>query len=623
MSHLDIYPTIFESFNARALEPEQVAKTFVPPERFDDALVRAHTLIVGPRGSGKTTILKMMQSPALESWADPRAEYYRASVDFTGVFIPADRSWSEQIGAVGEDKLSIEHKQLLGISAFTTHVLKALVEAMEYKVHPPSDQSLVPHRRVTLSRSEEADLVIEIAQKWYLTLRVPSLVALKHSLSARLSEIWEISSSEALRDEDGRGQRLSEIKHLQLNFLTSAGIAIELFNDATNQKTAKWGLLFDELELAPQWIREQLVKSLRSVNNKLLFKLSMSPYSQDAELLHDELSATFGNDYNQVALWYAYKENSYAFCEELFQSLLKDNGLEKSSPTRLLGKSNFELLDDDAYRTSPAYMPGSPLQQQFSAMARKDRTFRRFLQSKQLDLDKLHLLTEDRRAAEIRKITSLIAVREAYRVSDQKSAVRQQERGRKNRAVYRGALSLFTMVEGNPRWFIGVIGKLIHDYAKEHRKLTTARQSEEVDKAVNRFRAYLKTIPCPSLMKNQPPRGVLSLLDLVGKFFGNAVIKQDFNPDPPLTFDVDSRTSDTLMESLGRALNAGAIVYVNEPDSDLLLNSLRGKRFRLSYLLAPYYRIPLILGRSISLKTILSGKVETEQSSLFGQEESK
>ena len=159
-----------------------------------------------------------------------------------------------------------------------------------------------------------------------------------------------------------------------------------------------------------------------------------------------KLSATFGNDYNQVALWYAYKENSYGFCEELFESLLRDNGLEKTSPTKLLGTSNFDSLDDSSFRTSPAYMPGSPLQRQFVSMARNNRSFRKFLHSKQLDLDKLHLLTENRRAAEIRKITSLIAVRDAYRVSDQKPEIRQQKRGRKTRAVYRGAYSLFTMV---------------------------------------------------------------------------------------------------------------------------------------------------------------------------------
>ena len=51
------------------------------------------------------------------------------------------------------------------------------------------------------------------------------------------------------------------------------------------------------------------------------------------------------------------------------------------------------------------------------------------------------------------------------------------------------------------------------------------------------------------------------------------------------------------MDSLGRALNAGAIVFVPEKPGRRF-SSLRGKRFRLSYLLAPHYQLPLILGKT-------------------------
>ena len=64
-----------------------------------------------------------------------------------------------------------------------------------------------------------------------------------------------------------------------------------------------------------------------------------------------------------------------------------------------------------------------------------------------------------------------------------------------------------------------------------------------------------------------------------------------------------------MHESLTRALNAGAIVYVPDEDGQLLLASLRGKRFRLSYLLAPTYHVPLRLGRAVSLSKILNTKM--------------
>ena len=73
MSSKPAPPSIFESFNARALEPADVARTFIPPDHYSDVLKRAHTLVVGPRGSGKTTILKMLQAPALENSSGDKA----------------------------------------------------------------------------------------------------------------------------------------------------------------------------------------------------------------------------------------------------------------------------------------------------------------------------------------------------------------------------------------------------------------------------------------------------------------------------------------------------------------------------------------------------------------------
>ena len=82
---------IFEAFNARSLEPHEVAQTFVPPEHYRKLTKKCHTLVVGPRGSGKTTLLKMLQGQALEAWTRYAAMEYRGSIDFTGVFVPADR----------------------------------------------------------------------------------------------------------------------------------------------------------------------------------------------------------------------------------------------------------------------------------------------------------------------------------------------------------------------------------------------------------------------------------------------------------------------------------------------------------------------------------------------------
>jgi len=59
------------------------------------------------------------------------------------------------------------------------------------------------------------------------------------------------------------------------------------------------------------------------------------------------------------------------------------------------------------------------------------------------------------------------------------------------------------------------------------------------------------------------------------------------------------------LEALGRALNSGAIILAPDPGGEALLSSLRGKRFRLSYMLAPGYGLPLNLGRPMALSHVL------------------
>ena len=64
-----------------------------------------------------------------------------------------------------------------------------------------------------------------------------------------------------------------------------------------------------------------------------------------------------------------------------------------------------------------------------------------------------------------------------------------------------------------------------------------------------------------------------------------------------------------MLKVLGQALNASAIVYVPDDNGQLILQSLRDKRFRVSYLLAPIYAIPIRLGPYVNLSSILSAKV--------------
>jgi hypothetical protein len=82
---------------------------------------------------------------------------------------------------------------------------------------------------------------------------------------------------------------------------------------------------------------------------------------------------------------------------------------------------------------------------------------------------------------------------------------------------------------------------------------------------------------------------------------------------------VDSKTSEPILEVLTQALNAGALVYVPDDDGQLILTSLRGKRFRLSYLLAPLYGFPVRLGKDVALSALLRSNANQVDDSRNGQ----
>jgi len=81
---------LYDSFNARNYTPSQVAETFISSEDFETLWRNEHTVLLGPRGSGKTTLFKMLTVQALYSWSHPLAEKLKSRKPFTAIFVPTD-----------------------------------------------------------------------------------------------------------------------------------------------------------------------------------------------------------------------------------------------------------------------------------------------------------------------------------------------------------------------------------------------------------------------------------------------------------------------------------------------------------------------------------------------------
>ena len=79
-----------------------------------------------------------------------------------------------------------------------------------------------------------------------------------------------------------------------------------------------------------------------------------------------------------------------------------------------------------------------------------------------LNSEHMHVLPENLKAADIRKIISIVAVRDEF-LFELAQEVPNRKRHRRLRSkkvvpeIYTGAQAIFSICEGNPRWLIGLI----------------------------------------------------------------------------------------------------------------------------------------------------------------------
>jgi hypothetical protein len=590
-------PSVFEAFNARFLEPEEVAASFIPPDHFWKLCQPCHSIVLGPRGSGKTSLLKMLQTRALLSWQHPRSGELRNSLNFIGVFVPTDIVWNEQLKHLGQAYLHDDERQALAQSALTLHVLKAFTSALVDVNHARAEGG--DARIYNYSFQSERTLVDELASIWHVTPKVSTFSGLRNSLGLRLSDIGYFVADERFRPVEGRSDRMRERGLLFPSFLEVLRPALDVLDGVgLPGKGKKWALCFDELELAPSTLQTDLIRYLRSTEPRLYFKLSMSPFTKTAvELAESQTKPDEDDDFNLIPLWFAEKKDSSQFSYDFGSALLKQAKVVDAEPRRYFGESYLSEEEKSAYA------PNSQHHAEILRLRAKDPTFRDYLDRNGVDVNRLHKMEEETRARLIRKPYPVIVHRNYFRRFPGESQKDQQSRSRKSIALYTGWDSIAAMCEGNPRWLKGIILNIVTKVPANKKMAPRRIQSEQIEEARHRFRAKLKTIKITASGKD---RGVLRLLDIVGGYFRRQFLDDRFRAEPASSFVLDEAAAGTYADAVGSALNAGAIVYLPGDRNKLILNTLQEKRFRLAYLFATEYRIPLRIGIPITLTEILS-----------------
>lgn len=610
----------FDTFNAKHKSDTEIASSFVPPPNALERLIaKDHTVLSGPRGSGKTTLLKMLTLPALYRWEGAEAEALKSQIDFVSVFIAADRSWHGQLLSLTKQIPEKKAAEALGMSAFTTHIFKAIVVAFaDWEALPRLNSPFFDGILPKLGQVKEQEICAHLAELWMLRPRANTFVELRAALSLRLASIGVLRNKlrfgiEALEDNGN--------EFLYVDYREGMKGAADIHNQVSGLKSRRWSFLFDEMEVAPSFVQESLFSDLRGELDKLKvnYKLALAPFNRNFGSSFDEQGASHTHDYGHVDLSFPRKESGYEFSKRLCNLMLRQAGMEVNIET-LLGASYFAFEDEDSGDQETGgskYGANRPLGRVFQSLSQKDASFRSYLRDRNISLADVGILDEQSLAKTLRKVRNVAVIREYFsRASKSDIKVeRLSSRSRKSYTLYSGNPSMLALAEGNPRSLINIFSPLVAQYkdAGGAKKVSEPRQAEEIQKSIRVMRSLLKTVPHKS--REHQGRGLLPFLDRIGAALHDGVVSTKFSDQPPLSFRVDRGISPENLSAIGKALNIGALVYIPDQESEDILSSVMGKRFRLNYLLAAHYKLPLSLDREISLSRLLaksSSKSQTQ-----------
>ncbi len=606
----------FGAYNARHINAEEVARQFVPSNKFWELIALRNSLLIGPRGSGKTHLLKMLQPKALAAWEGDEGETARSKIDYWGVFTPADINWKTQVESRSQT-LSSEQQVHFSNAVFLSHFREAFVTCLlQLTRDRPSDDRGGTSTRIELTKDKEVELCVALAHAWHLPLRVPSLDGLKLAL---VEELVRLGAPKAFASLSPYMSRLAHMTVLDV-----AREIAENFVSVTGLYGARWALCFDELEIAPLSVQRDLFGYLRSTDQRFAFKLAISPSNDASALLNQEGTASAGNDFDAIPLWFVDQGEREQFCSRLWEKHASGTQAASLSPVAVLQRSRFQFANEESAYGRRRYHETSPWTKDFQYLEHIDRSFAEYLDRREVRATGLGAAPTDKMNSVIRKIAPLVGFRAAYLMAPKgdlgAGPIRQKLRGPPP-DVFSGWDAVCTATEGNPRWFGGIASRLILKWGQSAsgKALTREQQTNELATSARKFLAWINAIPVDKTQEGTAQLSLHNFISALARHFEQEVLGKLFKADPVLAFTVDEGTPVSIQRLVVAALNIGAIVILDDEAVNFTAASPIGRTFRLVHLLAPQFNLPMRRGKSRNLSTILTkqlGSLERYRSSL-------
>ncbi len=575
----------YSAFNARWLEPEDVARSFVATTHYESLLRTQNSLLMGPRGCGKTTLLKMLTRRAQKIWIEEHlsnekiAQDYRPP-DFEVIYIASDIRWKSELDSLpaalpASPKVAeLVQRCLVSISALI-ECTKTFEEILEEKDIDPT----------------------ELAKKFILHFGLGATLPLFAEIRVRLRDWIEVLQGHLVRgDQDGLEKALAgHHSSLYGHSLSAPTKACSIFDEYVRTAAPRrWALCFDEIEIAPSWLQDELFKALRSFEQRFLLKITWSPVLPEALAFTQERH----NDFAAIQMWHGHVNDARPFCNEFATRYVQDKFNSATlTPREVFGYSLFSQEDSEG---AEVYGRGSAIWLAMQRLAGHDESFRQYLQDHNISPEDPTAFDVAVRDKSLRKAKPVVILREAYRG---KNNGQRQRRSRKNVSVFFGEDVIYAMSEGNPRLLRGLLNDLFDEAGKPSASwpIGPEVQSRVFNAAAERTLAGIRAHPTKGSPRKKSLGGIV---ESVGEYLHDELVFGEFSVDPAGSFFVDEDVHPSAVQDINVGLLLGAFVHVKTKDNDLP-TSIVGSRFRLSYMLSPRFGLPFRANRAIRLSTAL------------------
>jgi|GEM_PF-1418561 len=616
---------IYDSFNAKYLSYQDVAESFVSNDEFFQLTRNNSILLMGSRGCGKTTLLKMLTPAGLNYWDGVEADSVKKEINFTAVYIPSDIQWKNQFNYLNQC--------LIGREGFVEAITQFLFASNIQIALCKTFNSVIAFGQY--SENQKLDLQYEVCKAlskvWRISENViPTFDSIEIEILEKVRNINSLIKQKIFRNDLINLEREAP-DYIFDNFFDLVRLGCTIFEQKLKLvENHKWALCFDELEIVPKFIQLELIRYLRSVDQKYLFKLTTTPLFH---LENAELEATQGNDFSTIKLW-VYDEAGLKrwqhFCRKLLLNRFekaynrKDLDFEtifgKYTLDDIIKEELNELKSKDkkliGYKGTFKSGLGkdSSMNFLFKRLVQIDPSFKDFLEKRNIDTTDPFSYDPAVQKSVFLKYKVDAIYRLVYR-----------GRTRKTPAIHYGVPYIFDICDGNPRLVIGLIDEILQKSKFDFDNVKTISkqdQSRIVYDASDKYYNLIKNHPDSTIVvKNNDTNLAAHLLDKIGRYMLDKSVRDEFSKVAPSTFRVDEDLNHKYLTLLETALSLGAIVYL-DPIESLTNTGIVGKRFRLSGFLTPRYKIPSRIHYEVKLSTLLSIEEAKSQISIDYQNDS-